>query len=591
MNPLRSPESAARPPARRRLGQGLLVAVLFAVQFATLSARAQNTSQSFNLQAGWNAIWLEISPVNPDVNVALAGLPLDSIWTFQARLTAADFIQDPSEPVWNRERWLVHVPTNRLESLNNNLFSLTSHRAYLIKLTAAATLNVTGQPALRRVAWVPDAYNLRGFPIDPASPPTFNTFFRPSSAHFNSISNRLERIYKLNAAGQWSLAGPGETMQRGTAYWVFCRGGSDYQAPFEVDLGSGESLTFGASVDQLTIQLVNRSTTAAAVSLRDASAATPLAYGLFNPTNGLQWLTLPSPLTQPLPGGQGASLKLAVRRAALAPAGYASIAEFRNGAGIQYLIPVTASRSADTPVSPGSPASYAGLWVGTATLDAVSDLNSVANTSVPGPTPNEFNLRLILHVDRQGIARLLRHVVQLWQDGTFRTDDQGRQSAVTPGRFVLVTDDRLIPSLRGAALRDGQPVGRRLSSSHFDFAATSAENFLTLAGSFGNSNTLTGAITLPPNFPTNPFRHKYHPDHDNLDATFTSFRAEAYTVSRAFAFEFSPTNTLGATTADYGYRQVTGTYRETLTGLHRAPLQTRGRFRLTRISDLGALNE
>src|SRR5262249_22106940 len=153
-----------------------------------------------------------------------------------------DFIQNPNEPVWNRDRWLVHVPTNRLESLNNNLFAVSAGRAYLVKLTAPATLNLTGRLGWRSVTWGPHAHNLPGVPLAPAAPPTFMSFFASSTAHFNATSNRLERIYKLNSSGQWVLAGAGEPVQRGTAYWVYCRGGSDYQAPFEVRLEAANGL-------------------------------------------------------------------------------------------------------------------------------------------------------------------------------------------------------------------------------------------------------------------------------------------------------------------------------------------------------------
>ena len=235
---------------------------------------------------------------NAEVVLAVfRGLPLEAVWTFSQRLTAVDYIQDVNEPIWNTDQWLVHVPTNRVESINNNLFAVFGLRAYLVKMTAAGTLNVTGRPLVRNIPWAPDAYNLRGYPIDPAGPPTFNNFFRFSPAHYNVVSNRLERIYKLNPTGAWVLAGPGELMQRGVAYWTYCRGGSDYQAPLGIQVDAPEGIDFGGGVEQATLQLINKMPTNVTATVRDQGAPTPLAYSRFDPTNGTEWITLPAPLS------------------------------------------------------------------------------------------------------------------------------------------------------------------------------------------------------------------------------------------------------------------------------------------------------
>ena len=47
---------------------------------------------------------------------------------------------------------------------------------------------------------------------------------------------------------------------------------------------------------------------------------------------------------------------------------------------------------------------------------------------VPTPTKSEFKLRLLLHVDNTGQARLLKEVVQMWRDGTYTNDASGQAS-------------------------------------------------------------------------------------------------------------------------------------------------------------------
>ena len=214
---------------------------------AALPAHAAFTmNQTFNLRAGWNAIWLEVEPVNQDINVVFQGIPVESVWTFASVVSSVDFIQDPTETVWNRDRWLMHVPTNRVESLNNNLFKVLGNRAYLVKVSAPATLNVSGEPKLRFPKWAPDAYNFRGFPVDPNALPTFASFFRFSPAHCNIAQQRLQKIYQLNDAGQWTLVNQFDRLKHGEAYWVYTSGVSEFIAPLGVSVDFGNGLEFSA---------------------------------------------------------------------------------------------------------------------------------------------------------------------------------------------------------------------------------------------------------------------------------------------------------------------------------------------------------
>jgi hypothetical protein len=224
-------------------------------------------------------------------------------------------------------------------------------------------------------------------------------------------------------------------------------------------------------------------------------------------------------------------------------------------------------------------------------LNAVSEVNHATNPATPTPTGSEFNLRLLLHVDNSGVTRLLREVIQLWRDGTSVSNAAGEAVLATPGRYVLVTAEQLIPTLRGSVLRDGTMVGRRMSAAGFDFPTAADANFLQLTGAFGGPNPVTGSFAIPTTFARNPFLHRYHPDHDNLNVTFSAFREEAYAVTRAFELRFSATNLLAATSPDYGYKILTGTYRETVSGLNKSNVVVGGVFRLNRVSEIGVLNQ
>lgn len=547
------------------------------------------TTQTFNLQAGWNSIWLEVEPPNTDVNVVFAGLPVDAVWTFQKRLTTVDYIQDVNEPVWNRDEWLVHVPTNRIEAINNNLFHVFGYRPYLVRLTSAATLNVTGEPVIQNVPWAPDAYNLRGYPVDPAILPTFNNFFRHSSAHFSSVSNRLERIYKLNPSGNWILVGPGEPVQRGVAYWTYSRGGSDYQAPLMIDLGGVGSLDFAETVDQSAIRLINRTPGNVTATIRDQVPPAPLSYVQVNSSSGLEWLNLPAPLSSVVLASQPLDVRLAIRRGAITGPSYGSLLEIKDGTGTRWLVPARAQRRAA--VAGASPRNYVGLWAGNITVNSVNEVNNLVNPSSPTATGSDFTLRLLLHVDNNGVTRLLREAIQLWKDGTTTNNAEGQAVTATRGRYLLVTDERLIPGLGGSVLRDGQMAGRRMSAAGFDFPTSADANYLPLNGAFGGTDPVTGSFVIPSTFARNPFLHRYHPDHDNLNVAFNAYREEAYNVTRSFELRFSPTNLTTTAATDYGYKVLTGTYRETVTGLNKASVIAGGVFRLNRVSEIGQLNQ
>jgi len=581
---------------RRPVAIGRLLLVPAALVLLALSGvvgQAQTTTQTFALRSGWNAIWLDVDPTDNATAAVFAGAPLVSVWTFADRTTAVDFIADVNEPVWNRDRWLRYVPANNPGAFQNNLFIAPGKRAYLVQLTNASTLSVVGRPAWRSRSWAPNAYNLRGFPVDPAVRPTFQEFFRYSSAHYDVSAGRLQKIYRLAGTGQWTLVQPGDLMTYGEAYWCFANGGSDYVAPVSLALDGGDGLDFGNTLTTAGLNLVSHRDTDAILSVRDTSSPTALSYQRLDSINRTEWVPLTGPWTSPIPAGAELTLRTTVRRRDIAGDSYKSVLEISDGRGTRFLLPASAGKrtvAESGAPAPGNSHSLAGLWVGNATLSAVNEVNSATNASVSTPVAANFNLRLIVHVSSNGVVRLLKEVTQLWKNGTTTNNAAGQAVTQTPGRFVLVTEESLFGQFEGATLRDGTPAGRRLSSVGYDFPTSPGANYLPLAGSFGGNNTLSGTIVLSPQFPTNPFRHKFHPDHDNLDDRFVNYKEEVYPVQRSISLQFSTTPPPGVSDPDFGYREQAGTYRETVTGLNKSAINCQGTFRLTRMSDIAELN-
>jgi hypothetical protein len=579
-----------------RFSQVVMAATLTGL--LTQFACGQNVTQSFNLQAGWNSVYLEVQPTDNSTATLFANQPVASVWARAERISSTDFIQDASEATFNRAGWLAWFPPSRPEAFVGNLFAVQANRAYLIKANSAFTLTLSGRPSARQPGWVPDKYNLRGFPVNAAAPPTFKNFFRYSAAHFDVSLDRMQGAFRLGANGQWTAVANSDALRAGEAYWIFSKGASDYSGPLGLEFDTGNGLDYGLETDQLNLGLRNRTTGGQIVTIRDLTGNPALGIRQFSPTLGAQWPPLASPFALNVNAGSTETLRLSIVRGVLNSTTYETTLEITDTTGTRHWLPVSGAR---TPLSAARPPGtanrtplddakdHAGLWVGSVSVNAVSEAHS-ANPANPTPTKSEFNLRLLVHVDAGGQSRLLKQVIQMWKDGTYTNNPSGSRVQATPGRYVLLTDDRLISRFQGAAARDGTPVGRRISTVGFDFPADPTNNFLALSGFFAVGQSLAGLLGQEADAPTNPFKHKYHPDHDNLTPRFDGPVMEAYDTVREIELEFSATPPAGTSSPDYGYNVLGGTYRETIYGLHKADLYVRGTFLLTRLSTIAELN-
>jgi len=346
-----------------------------------------------------------------------------------------------------------------------------------------------------------------------------------------------------------------------------------------------------------------------------------------------------------------------------------------------------------------------GLWVGEVTLTNVNQVGTdaylQAGVTPPGPgdttpTASAAHLRLIVHVDASGQARLLKSVTVFGKTNTSASPNL-LTNLPTVTDLSLVTDPALYPNYTG--------VGTRVSAVAFDFgdlavyyaitnvagavakaastaalaqgytlatvsAAAEAARATTVAGAttnallpvsanyyafVGSANFttpaanaaaaaasaafqaasvggalpqaianrassaallamtsafkdgdalnrndaemtghltpgLTSAVTffLGASHPTNPFRHRMHPDH-----------SQGYDVIRTVQLLTDSTPTGGASqTGGFGVDWLSGIYQEEIHGLHKPlgpsgdiGLKTAGRFTLRRASLVDALNQ
>lgn len=300
-------------------------------------------TQQINLKAGWNAVFLEVSPEASDPFLLFEGSPIDIVARYFPLVSSVQFIRNPDEQPWNEPGWGVWYSSERPESFLSSLFAIHGNAPYLVHATRDFNWTVTGSVELKTVRWRSDSFNFAGFSIDPTAAPTFGAFFSHSRAH------QGQRIYRL-IDGQWQLVlnPAATTMRSGEAFWIYCRGGSKYQGPISLELPSARALNFGSLSKTLDLRLSNHTTASATVTVnRPEAAELPLAYVLRN-LNTLEttYPALPASMTlPPIGAGVADTFRVQVRREAMSSRSQSTLLEFTTNQGTRYWVPVEAERA------------------------------------------------------------------------------------------------------------------------------------------------------------------------------------------------------------------------------------------------------
>lgn len=610
-------------------------ATLVAVVAFSSPGRTQWVCQRLSLRPGWNAVFLQVQPEDNACDAVFAGVPVESVWAWNRRSEPVRYVQDPVLLAAGDADWLTYHPPQAGAAAASTLHAVHGGRAYLVKLGGSqdVILRLCGQPVIRAPAWVPESYNLVGLPIASADGTTVDAFFAPSAAH------RDHRLHRLDSSGKWErVASPATTVLRaGEAVWAYCATPSDYAAPISLRFEPGGGMDFGRTVGEVTLVLRNHTATPKMVTLRLGPSeppptitspylAGPVPLSYYRIAGGdIGWTPLGDVLDLSVPAAGERSVRLAVRRADMAaftpPEGlasrsgviYASVLEVTDGEGVAFQVPVsseglvTYSKGVDGELRAGDP--RVGLWVGSVSIDHVSNPSQVAPTPElpPGgahapniPAGGEFDFRLIVHVDETLQARLVQQVTLMFEPGAYGPDpvNAGFRVVTKAGQSVLITDDALLAQYSGVALRNGQEVGRRISTAAYAFPRSGGTrpSVFDLAGVFSAASPvfpdeLTCSFTLDHDDPINPFKHRYHPDHDNLDERFEAPKREAFDIERTITLRFSDTDPERPDNPPAWWdTEVGGWYEETVGGVHRTDLTVRGTFRLERVSRIGALN-
>lgn len=307
-------------------------------------------TQTLELQAGWNAIYLEVEPLRSDPSELFAGMPIEIAAAYFRPVTAMEFIESPDQVLPDRAGWSIWYASDRDDSVLSNLYRMQSHQAYLLYTEEACTLRVEGVPFHGSAQWHPNAFSLVGFPIDAGEQPTMANFFSGAKAHTPLV------IYRL-LDGRWMrVQNPAQTlMEPGKAYWVYSDGTSNFRGPLTVDFArsSAGGLIFTETTGVRRLEIANVSIFPQQLRIRIKAGATgtlPMAY-VVQALNGedkpIDAVSLPFPAELnlgPLDPGQSFALDLEVVQEEVTAAVASAAVILSTDAGLRLEIPVISVR-------------------------------------------------------------------------------------------------------------------------------------------------------------------------------------------------------------------------------------------------------
>jgi hypothetical protein len=606
------------------------------------AAQGQWLTQSFNLKAGWNAIYLHVDSSHATLDELIGNdpaNPIQEVWLWTPQVSAQQFVDSPQLPTDSGSQW---ITWSRSLGVSSPLQRLEGNAACLVRVDANSgpyAFQVKGKVVPPRYEWTSAGLNFIGFPTPAINPPSFENFLAKAPA----LQQEAE-IYRypggeLGQTNPVRVFAPRTTfVNRGEAVWI--RAGASfnkYFGPFEIELQNSDGAHFGNASGQYRIRIRNITAGPLTVGLamidsdtapagqKTVQGAPPLlvrgernladlAYGYqsLNGTN-LTWT-----LTAKGQPGSQAEIIVGLNRSQMSGAPgdlFAGILRFTDNIQLSQMdIPVSAEVS-----------SHAGLWVGEASVKYVSHyLKNFARAT----NQTDFSAMLV----RMQLAEGQDGYHYVWDEATGKTlvyggpenktgsylldgpikVDSGRVGQPFPLRLILHNDgtetrllqrayfgiglgtNAIISTSESLLLKAQLSSARRISAVHLPVSASNVP--WTCSGDMAEGQSLSVTIPLAyDNQAANPFLHTYHPDHDNLDASFQAQLpegVESYGVTRRITLNFTPpADTFESLTM--GSQALTGDYVEVITfrgkGGHTKEFNSLGTFALNRISAIDTL--
>ncbi len=600
------------------------------VLLAALPVTAQWVTETVELDAGWNAVFLHVDSSHLELDSWIGSdtnNPITQIWRWSPpdSVQFVDAPQNPIQPVSGWVNWVRNDPESALHLLAGDT-------AYLVESASAYTWSVKGRPVPPRREWNGDGLNLLGFPTVPVNPPKFDAFIAQAS----ELQAQEVEIYRYaglvldstNPARIFPSLYRASSVVRGEAFWI--RSGTvfnRYFGPFEVVLSGSDGIQFYERLSIGSLRLRNYSPNPLTVSMELlASEAVPSgqpaiagippllvrgsldfatqSYGYselpVGALNAQSWTLAPR-------DEEGSEVEVVLgfdRSVITEPEGSLL-------AGILRITDSIGHSRIDVPVS-GTVGSQTGLWVGEALVTQVGQYLKTYQDGAVAPIVTTNGSTVVtndLVIATNGNYVITNVVTDLadvptWYPLRLIVHNPTPVAPVLLQRvfFGMNTQSNLALSKQENVLDpDHLDSARRISATHLPW--TEDNNGWTFNGPLDQGSIITASVFNHfTDQRSNPFLHTYHPDHDNLDAPFKTELAqgsESYTLERDIRIEVNPPGTNFFSRISGG-ETLTGDYYEDLRviGLARAggtndtrALQVRGVFRLDRISEISTLTE
>lgn len=564
--------------------------VLFAVcAAAAAAASAGVVEETLRLDAGWNAVYVESTPLESDATAFFSDLPVQRAGCYVSS------VYSPTEQISRdgsdiAQKTVSYLAWDSREPRLSSLKRIAGGLCYLVYATNAAEKTFLGTPSAPLVSW---RVSSEGFAtIAPVSIPAGEEIY-PSTYFGEGPAGTLASepfaltgddpaapdIVNMNSFLKAKVKG-------GRAYVLECGQAGEWPGVLDVATDGGGGLDFGdgRSFAHLTVRNAGTKERNVRLSLAESAREGDVAPALdlrvpATATEAARWEAF-SGTNATLGAGESRVFEFRCDKSGLAEgAARAAVlaVEDLGGTKMRVRLPVTAE--ADT-YPEGEAAFPAGLWAGTVRLAQVSLPDG---TLAPAGAP--LDATVLLHVDANGVPTLLQRVAVAQErgaDGTARA--------------------RLYAELASA------PEGsapRRLSCVFMDTANRAVAASANTDGTgpeFGREATFR--FTVDERSKENPFRHPWHPDHDGLSADYSMdapsgddpanfvgpVKPEGFSVSNRLTFAWADDN--GRPTWQRTADETTlGRLDWVLTGLRNEPIALSGLFVLKRVCAASEIKE
>ena len=476
------------------------LSLLSFMSLVSLPAHAAHIEETMTLKNGWNAIYLESTPTNALCDAFFEGAPVERVASYQSdaysstRQIADDGTTIDQKPV----SYSVWVPGDETAS---TLTALRGGCVYLIYAKDVWTTTFLGVPAAPRQTWRATSgetgfMNLVGVSADTNASMTAKAYFGEGPfGTANGIAYQIKGTKESEPTFSKFLNAR-VTMQGGKAYALTATKDGDWPGVVGVQ---GDGVVFGTDANYASITVRNCGTTnhvfkfSISASADETESVPPLSRrlprvdaisvpGYTNVTDGA-W-------TVELAAGEHTDQVFSLDRSLLeAGKKYGAILTIEDlGASkMRVRLPIVAE------AVPQDVVAYpVGLWVGEIALTKVSGMGE--ETPVPVEAGGTLRMNVMVHVDTNGICRLLQRVVAgVDTNGVmrlFKNLDNVPQEVESPRRISTVmmsVDTPVVAAADGSAFGDAAGFSWTVDAKARD----------------------------------NPFRHAWHPDHDGKTADYS----------------------------------------------------------------------